>query len=504
MLRFLRVECRSLMLCFYNTLTARKEPFSPIEQGRVRMYTCGPTVYGFAHLGNFRTFVSQDILRRYLKYRGFRLMHVMNYTDVDDKTIRNAQEAGLELRDFTERYIKAFEVDSRLLNLETPEKVVRATDHIDDMAKMVEGLVKKGHAYHSDNSTYFRVSSFPRYGRLSRIDLSGIKAGARVDQDAYEKDDVRDFVIWKASKPGEPCWDTSFGCGRPGWHLECSVMSMKFLGESFDIHTGGTDLIFPHHENEIAQSEGLTGKPFVRYWVHVEHLLVEGKKMAKSAGNFYTLRDLLKKGYKPSAIRYLLASVPHRKELNFTFDALHQAQQSLDRLRNFQYRLQKEPFAPGEDTDLTRRAREAKQKFDEALDDDLNTARAFAAVFDLVRDGNTAMDESRFQQGNTKGYLEMLEVWDRIFGALPDDDYKKLRELDFIQPDSKRGSGGEGSVSTAAARALSDSEIEARIEEREQARRARDFARADQVRKDLDRAGIFIEDTKSGTRWKRK
>jgi cysteinyl-tRNA synthetase len=325
-----------------------------------------------------------------------------------------------------------------------------------------------------------------------------------VDQDEYEKDDVRDFVLWKASKPGEPCWDTSFGCGRPGWHLECSAMSMKYLGESFDIHAGGTDLIFPHHENEIAQSEGLTGKPFVRYWLHVEHLLVEGKKMAKSAGNFYTLRDLLKKGYKPSAIRYLLASVPHRKQLNFTFDALHQAQQSLERLRNFQYRLRKETFAPGEDPDLTRRATEAIQKFEEAMDDDLNTARAFAAVFDLVRDGNTAMDESRFQQGNIKAYLEMLQVWDRIFGALPDDDHKKLTELDFIQPDSKRGSAGDGSVSTATAAALSDSEIETRIEERERARRARDFARSDQVRKDLDRAGIFIEDTKTGTRWKRK
>ena len=492
------------MLCFYNTLTARKEPFSPLQAGQVRMYTCGPTVYEYAHLGNFRTFVSLDILGRYLKCKGFRLKHVMNYTDVDDKTIRNAQQAGLELRAYTEKFIEAFQVDCRLLNIETPETVVRATDHIDDMAKMVEGLVAKGHAYHSDNSTYFRISSFPAYGRLSRIDLSGMKAGARVDQDEYEKDDVRDFVLWKASKPGEPCWDTSFGCGRPGWHLECSVMSMKYLGESFDIHAGGTDLIFPHHENEIAQSESLTGKPFVRTWVHVEHLLVEGKKMAKSVGNYFTLRDLLKKGYKPSAIRYLLASVPHRKQLNFTFDALHQAQQSLERLRNFQYRLQKETFAPGEDPDLNRRATEAKQKFEEAMDDDLNTARAFAAVFDLVRDGNTAMDESRFQQGNIKACLEMLEVWDRIFGALPDDDHKRLAELDFIQPDSKRGSGGEGSVSRAAARALSDSEIEAQIEEREQARRARDFARADEVRKVLDQAGIFIEDTKAGTRWKRK
>ncbi len=471
------------MLCFYNTLTGKKEPFSSLEQGRVSMYTCGPTVYAYSHLGNFRTFISQDILRRYLKYKGFRLNHVMNYTDVDDKTIQNANKSGLGLKSYTNQFIEAFKVDCSLLKIQTPEKVVRATDHIHDMAKMVEGLILKGYAYHKENSTYFRISNFKTYGRLSRINISGIKSGARVDQDEYEKENPRDFVLWKASKPGEPEWPTSFGPGRPGWHLECSVMAMKYLGESFDIHSGGTDLIFPHHENEIAQSEALTGKPFVRYWIHVEHLLVEGKKMAKSGGNFHTLRDLLDKGHRPSAIRYLLASVPYRKQLNFTFDALHQAKQSIERLQNFQYRLRKENFKQGKDSGITARAKMAKKEFEEALDDDLNTARASAAIFDLVREGNASMDKGFFRKGNIPDYLEVLKIWDRIFAVLPS-------AASFQE--SEQG------------QSLTDPQINTLIEDRNKARKTRNFTRADQVRKDLELAGVTIEDTKAGTRWKRK
>src|SRR5689334_13890798 len=292
-------------LRFYNTLPGRVEDFTPLEDGKVGIYTCGPTVYDFAHIGNYRTFVFQDVLRRHLKYRGYQVRQVMNLTDVDDKTIRNSQSAGMSLRDFTAKFIREFEIDRDLLSIETPEVVVRATDHIDDMVKLIQALSAKGYAYSSEGSEYFSVHKFKNYGKLSKIDFSGMRDGARVDSDEYEKESARDFVLWKAAKEGEPRWETPLGPGRPGWHIECSVMSMKYLGETFDIHSGGSDLVFPHHENEIAQSEAATGKPFVRYWLHAEHLMVNGEKMSKSEGNFFTLRDLIAKGYKPSAIRYL-------------------------------------------------------------------------------------------------------------------------------------------------------------------------------------------------------
>ena len=498
------------MLRFYNTLTGKKEEFVPLEKDLVRMYTCGPTVYANAHLGNMRAFVFQDILRRYLIYKGFRVKHVMNYTDVDDKTIRNALEAKVSLRDYTDRYIQAFEIDSRLLSLETPEHRVRATDHIEDMSKMVQGLLEKGHAYEAGGSIYFRVSSFPSYGRLSGIDVGGMKAGARVDVDEYDKENVRDFVLWKSGKKGEPCWDTPFGCGRPGWHIECSAMSMKYLGEHFDIHTGGTDLVFPHHENEIAQSEALTGKPFVKTWLHAEHLLVNGQKMSKSSGNFYTLRDLIENGHKPLPVRYLLASVPYRKQLNFTFDALHQATQSVERLRNFRLRLKMEKFRAGEDAELTRKAQEAKKQFEEAMDDDLNTARALGAVFDLVREGNTAMDRSRFRLDNTKAFQETLHAWDRIFDILNDDPKRKQQEAELLaeisrtKTASREGVGGAKVPTTVMPpTGMTDAEIDAQLKERESARHARDFSKADRIRGALLKAGIVIEDTKGGARWKR-
>ncbi|MEE9234779.1 MAG: cysteine--tRNA ligase, partial [Candidatus Acidoferrales bacterium] len=444
------------MLRFYNTLTGKVEEFRPLEAGRVRMYTCGPTVYDFAHIGNFRTFVFQDILRRLLKARGYQLLQVMNITDVDDRTIENSLQAGVTLREYTEKYTRAFLQDMELLSLEKPEKIVRATEHIEDMVALIQRLLEKDVAYQAPEgpggSYYFRIRNFPPYGRLSKIDLSGIRAGARVDVQEYEKSDPRDFALWKAPKPGEPSWETPLGSGRPGWHIECSAMSMKYLGESFDLHTGGIDLTFPHHENEIAQSEAATGKPFVRTWIHCEHLLVEGERMAKSKGNFYTLRDLLAQGHKPSAIRYLLASVPHGKQLNFTFDGLHQAAQSVERLRNFRRRLQTEKFPPGTSDKLAARIARAVQEFDQALDDDLNTAEALAALFNLVRDANTAMDRAEFPRGNVGAAGEALARFDRIFAVIAEDDHAKLAalkdKLEVPVPDS----GG--------AAALSEEEVE--------------------------------------------
>jgi cysteinyl-tRNA synthetase len=437
----------------------------------------------------------------------------MNLTDVDDRTIRNARAAHKPLRDYTEKFIKAFEVDQELLCLEPPEIVVRATDHVDDMVKLIQTLEQKGYAYRSDGSIYYQVEKFKDYGKLSKIDLSGIRPGARVDSDEYDKADVRDFVLWKAAKEGEPFWETPLGPGRPGWHIECSVMAMKYLGPTFDIHSGGTDLIFPHHENEIAQSEAATGQPFVRYWLHAEHLIVNGEKMSKSLGNFFTLRDLIARGSKPSAIRYLLASVPFRKPLNFTLEGLHQAQQSLGRLRNFRYRLTREKFPAGENAELEARARAARQAFEEALDDNLNAAEALAAIFDLVRDGNTAMDGRQFRDGDRAAFLDVLERWDRIFATLEDSDYARLRQLGFVKALS---AGMPGSVDGPEERhsgdytapvlveALGEREIERQIAERDAARRRGDFARADQMRLDLLKAGILLEDTVAGTRWKRK
>jgi cysteinyl-tRNA synthetase len=502
---------------FHNTLSGKVESFVPLEPGRVRIYTCGPTVYGFPHIGNYRTFVFQDILRRHLRYRGYELHHVMNLTDVDDKTIRNAQAAGMSLRDYTDQYISAFEVDRQLLNLEAPEIVARATDHIPEMVRLIETLEEKGFAYRSEGSIYFRVGRFPGYGKLSKLDPEGMRAGARVDSDEYDKANVRDFVLWKAAKESEPFWETSLGPGRPGWHIECSAMSMKYLGETFDIHSGGSDLVFPHHENEIAQSEAATGKPFVECWLHAEHLIVDGQKMSKSLGNYYTLRDLIEKGYKPTAIRYLLASVPYRRPLNFTFDGLHQAQQSIDRLRNFRYRLTQEKFPAGENPGLLVRTKAAIKSFEDALDDNLNTAEALAALFELVRETNTAMDHGEFRDGDRTAMLDALGRWDRVFAVLEDDDHAKLVKFGFITTLQKgvgadtdstgRGRStaiGDGYTAPILIEALSDSEIEKRIAERTAARARRDFAGADKIRDELLNAGVILEDTKAGTRWKRQ
>ena len=493
---------------FYNTLAGRVEEFQPLEDKKVRIYTCGLTVYGYAHIGNYRSFVFQDVLRRFLEYMGYEVVQVMNLTDVDDKTIRNANAAGLSLRDYTNRYIEAFDIDRQLLNLEKPEIVVRATDHIDDMVKLIQTLEQKGFAYKSEGSYYFRVEKFPDYGKLSKVDLSGIRAGARVDSDEYDKANVRDFVLWKAAKEGEPFWDTPLGPGRPGWHIECSVMSMKYLGETFDIHSGGVDLVFPHHENEIAQSEAATGKQFVRYWLHGEHLVVNGEKMSKSLGNVYTLRDLIAKGHRPTAIRYLLASVPYRSILNFTFDGLHQAKQSVERLRNFHYRLTKESFPSGRSAELDDAAAAALRKFEEALADNLNTAEALAAIFEMVREGNTAMDQGKFLEGNREAFLDALARWDRIFAVLEDNDQARLRQFGLVKSEqavsAEQAPGPNGEAAKMLVETLSDEEIDRRIAEREEARRSKDFKRSDQIRDELLKEGVLLEDTKAGTRWKRK
>ncbi len=497
---------------FHNTLSGKVEEFVPLEPGKVGMYACGPTVYDFAHIGNFRTFIFQDILRRHLMYRGYQVKHVMNLTDVDDKTIRNSREAGQSLRDYTDRYIHEFHVDRELLSIETPEIIARATDHIPEMVKLIQTLEEKGFAYRSEGSIYFRVSQFPDYGKLSKIDLDGIRAGARVDSDEYDKANVRDFVLWKAAKEGEPSWETALGAGRPGWHIECSVMSMKYLGETFDIHSGGGDLAFPHHENEIAQSEAATGKPFVRYWLHGEHLIVDGQKMSKSLGNFYTLRKLIGMGYRPSAVRYLLASVPFRKPLNFTLDGLHQAQQSIERLRSFQFRLDKEPFPAGTNPELQSRAKAAVTAFGEALDDNLNTAEALGAIFDLVREINIAMDHGEFRDGDRASMREALKHWDSIFAVLEDTDHAKLAKfgllkakeaIAFASP-SEGGKSPADASSDQGAKGLSDGQIENLIAERNAARARRDFKASDKIRDELMQAGVILEDTKAGTRWKRK
>ncbi|MGA2589007.1 MAG: cysteine--tRNA ligase [Bryobacteraceae bacterium] len=464
-------------LRFYNTLSQQVADFTPQRDNTVRMYTCGPTVYDYAHIGNFRTFTFVDILRRWLRASGFQLDHVMNITDVDDKIIRNAVAHKKSLEEYTAHYKQAFRDDCALLRLETPERLVPATEHIHEMADAIARLSAGGHTYESDGSIYFRISTFPEYGKLSHNDFSGIRAGARVDMDEYEKADARDFALWKAPKEGEVFWDEKIGRGRPGWHIECSVMALEYLGETLDIHAGGIDLIFPHHENEIAQSESLTGKPFSRFWLHAEFLMVEGQKMSKSLGNYFTLRDILGRGYAPEAVRYLLASVPYRKTLNFTFDGLQSAKTAIERLRNFKLRLETGAFADGLNDALADRTAAARDEFTAAMDDDLNTAEALAAIFEYVREVNSAMDAGEFRSGNAGPALAFLSRCDSVF--------------DVLTPTSESGQIG-------------DAEVESLIRARDEAKKARNFALADQIRQQLQEQGIILEDTKSGTRWKRK
>ncbi len=460
-----------------NTLGGAQEAFEPLEPGHVRMYTCGLTVYNRGHIGNFKTFVAQDILRRYLKYKGFRVTQVVNFTDVDDNTIAGAHAAGLPLREYTDKYIEYFYEDADSLNIERAEHYPRATDpeYIDAMVDLVKKLKERGHTYESDGSIYFRISTLPEYGKLSRIDVEGMQSGARVDSDDYSKENARDFVLWKGPKENEPSWDTDIGPGRPGWHLECSAMGMKLLGESFDIHGGGVDLIFPHHENEIAQSEGATGKPFVRFWIHAEFLLVEGEKMAKSKGNQFTVRDLVEEGFSPAAIRYLLLSAHYRKQLNFSREGIRQAAQAIRRVDDLLERLgEVQSDGPLSESvqDMTRRARGA---FEEAMDDDLNTPVALGALFDLVREANRALSSSSLTKEDASEIAGTIERLNTVFGV-------------FGQTEA----------------VMLDADVEKLITERREARARRDFARSDAIRDELDAQGIVLEDTPAGTRWRRK
>jgi cysteinyl-tRNA synthetase len=494
-----------MALRLFNTMSSRIEEFHPLRDREVRMYACGPTVYDYGHIGNFRTFIAVDLLRRVFRQSGYTVRHVMNITDVDDKIIRNAARDGVSVQQYTAKYEKAFLEDAAMIAIEEPT-LVRATEHIPEMAAFVAALVEKGIAYRTDDgSYYFRIAKFPQYGKLSKKDFSGMLDGARVDVDEYDKDSARDFALWKAPKPGEASWDTPIGPGRPGWHLECSVMSMEELGETFDLHAGGEDLIFPHHENEIAQSESMTGKTFANFWFHARFLLVEGEKMSKSLGNFFTLRDLVLKGHKPSSIRYLLTSVPYRNQLNFTFDGLKQAAVSVKRLRNFRSRLTGGNFVAGLSPEMQALAAQTIDRMKSALDDDLNTAQAQAAIFEMVRHANAAFDSGGIRKDDVPPLLAALTKFEEIFAMLDDDDGSKMKRVyDWAVSEGREKDVSEELRAAIQSAQLSDADIEKKIEEMKTARAARDFKASDAIRAELAEAGILVEITKDGIRWRRK
>ena len=494
---------KTTTLRLFNTLSGEVDDLVPSDGKELRMYACGPTVYDYGHIGNFRTFLEIDVLRRFLKLIGMPLRHVMNITDVDDKIIRNSAAAGVPIGEYTAKYIEAFFEDLDALGVERPEIIARATENIARMVDLIEKLRDAGAAYQTeDGSWYFRLKAFPEYGKLSKKDLSGMEDGARVDVDEYEKDSARDFALWKAPKPGETAWDTAIGRGRPGWHIECSAMSMEYLGDSFDLHAGGEDLMFPHHENEIAQSESVTHKPLARHWMHVRFLLVGGKKMSKSEGNFYTLRDLLLKGYKASAIRLALISVPYRHQLNFTFDGLVDATAAIDRLRTFHDRLVKGKFEAGENREIQTAAKKALEEYMAALADDLNTAEAKAPIFELVRMSNTAMDQGKFYAADRDAVKRVLASFDAVFAVIEDRDAEPTRKA--VEWAKKEGREADVAPELLAQVSLTDEAIDGMLAERDLAKRRRDFAKADGIRKELTEKGIVIEDSKDGVRWKRK
>ncbi|MBN2198486.1 MAG: cysteine--tRNA ligase [Candidatus Aminicenantes bacterium] len=461
------------MIRFFNTLSGRVEDFRPLQPGRVGMYTCGPTVYDYAHIGNFRSYIFEDLLKRFLIMAGFRVRHVMNITDVDDKTIQGARDRAVSLEEFTRPYVDAFFQDIRKLNILPADVTPRATEHIPEMVRLVRVLLDKGFAYSKDGSIYFSIAKFPSYGRLSKIDPAGLQPGRRGDSDEYAKDSVRDFALWKKAKEGEPSWPTELGDGRPGWHIECSAMSTAYLGETFDIHCGGVDNIFPHHENEIAQSEAASGKPFVRTWLHCHHLIRDGEKMSKSKGNHLTLRDLFERGVDPLDLRFLLLGTHYRKTLNFTFAALEQAAASRKRLQDFVYELGHMSLSPGETPAAREAADEARLKFAEGLGDDLNISTALTSVFELVRKTNQLAADGALRAQDAEILRGVMKDLDGVLGVLDFRDEDSLPErLRFM------------------------------IEERETARRAKDFRLADRLRDALLREGVHLEDTKDGVRWK--
>jgi cysteinyl-tRNA synthetase len=463
-------------ICLFNTLTRAKERFIPLEEGKVKMYTCGPTVYDFCHIGNFRAFIFEDILRRWLEYRGFKVTQVMNLTDVDDKTIKASQEHKIPLREYTQRYIEAFFEDLQTLNIEKAERYPRATDHIPEMIALTEKLMQKSYAYRGeDGSIYYTISKFRDYGKLAKISVEELKPGARVKVDEYAKEEARDFALWKAwdQEDGDVFWETDIGKGRPGWHIECSAMSMKYLGETLDIHCGGVDNMFPHHENEIAQSEAATGEKFVNYWLHNEHLLVEGRKMSKSLGNYYTLRDLTAKNHDPKAIRYLMLSTHYRQQLNFTFEGLEAAKKTVDRLTNFMRRLLDANGKPSGE-EVAQLMKSARHSFEEAMDDDLNVSVALAALFDFVRDVNNLLDNNMLSEKEAEQVYELMMSFDKVLGVIGQ--VKKGEKL--------------------------SAEAEELFRKREEARKARDWQTADKLREQLKALGIVVEDTPQGVRWR--
>lgn len=465
-----------MALKFYNSLTNKKEEFEPITPGEVKLYTCGPTVYYFAHIGNFRAYMFEDLLRRYLIYKGYKVTQVMNLTDIDDKTIRGCQEQSVSLDEFTKPYKEAFFEDLDMLSIERAEYYPEATTHITEMVEIIKKLVESGMAYEVDGNYYFKISAFPEYGKLANIDMSGLRAGARVASDEYEKESVSDFALWKAWEPddGDVFWETELGKGRPGWHLECSAMSMKYLGNHFDMHTGGVDNKFPHHENEIAQSEGASGEKFVNYWLHCEHLIVDGKKMSKSLGNFYFLRDLFEKGYQPKAIRYLLMATQYRMPLNFTFEGLEASSKALERYNEF-YRLLKD-YAGAESSGEAQAVIDtAAQKFEDGLDDDLNISSSLGAVFDFIREINRLRSESKLSAEERDKALALIDRFDTV--------------LSFKEEE---------------AALENESEIDALVLKRTEAKKAKDFATADSIRDQLDAMGIVIQDTPDGAKWRKK
>ena len=489
----------------FNTLTGRVEELTASDGQSLRMYCCGPTVYDYGHIGNFRTFLQVDVLRRFLKLTGSTPKHVMNITDVDDKIIRNAASAGIPIGEYTPRYEEAFFEDLNALSVEKPEIIARATEHIPSMVALIDKLADEDCAYKTDEgSWYFRIAKFPSYGKLSKKDFSGIADGARVDVDEYDKDSARDFALWKAPKPGEYHWNTTLGPGRPGWHIECSAMATEYLGDGFDLHAGGEDLMFPHHENEIAQSESASHSTFARHWFHVRFLLVEGRKMSKSEGNFYTLRDLLLKGHKASAIRMLLISVPYRQQLNFTFDGLAAETGAVERLRTFHDRVRAAAASASaaDNSVLAEETTRYRENFHAALANDLNTAEARAAIFDLVRAGNAALDSNSVSRANAAAMLDVLNDFDSVFAVLEDHDAEHTRAA--LEWAKREGRLNEASAEVVAQSAISDEQIQALVDERTQAKRARNFARADQIRNELAEKGILLEDSKDGVRWKRK
>ncbi len=464
------------MFKIFNTLSRKVEDFQPIAPPKVRIYSCGPTVYDYAHIGNFRTFVTVDFLRRYLKWRKYEVFSVMNITDIDDKTIKKSKEENVSLKEVTLKYENAFFEDLKTLNCLKADIHPRATEHINEMVDLCKELEKRGFTYLSQGSLYYRISSFEKYGILSKIDKEGILEGARVDSDEYEKESARDFVLWKGKKEGEPFWESPWGEGRPGWHLECSAMSRKYLGDKFDIHTGGVDLIFPHHENEIAQSCGATGIEPVKYWFHIEHLLVNGEKMSKSKGNFYTLRDLLQKGFEPMAIRFLLLSVPYRKRLNFTLDGIESAKNSIKRVESFKIRIEeeKEKYQKIENEKGETELQNFKKKFEQSLDEDFNTAEALGGLFEFIREANSLLDKGEFSRNKLILSNQILSDFEYVFGI-------PLTKNEILEED-----------------------IEIKIKEREEARKRKDFALADAIRMELKEKGVILEDTPKGVRWRRE